>query len=81
MSDSSLFYPSLSLFSLPPGPDLDEAQERRGKNYCGTKVSGSLVFRFLVAFVFRFDVVLDGVVELLWNEQTDRAKWYVLVCS
>ena len=56
MSDSSLFYPSLSLFSLPPGPDLDEAQEWRG-----SKVSGSLVFRFLVASFFRVDTVLEGV--------------------
>ena len=56
--------------------DLDEAQERRGKNFCGTKVSVSLVFCFLVAFIFRFDAVLDGVVGLwLWNEQMDRAKW------
>ena len=36
MSGSPLFYPlclsPLPLFSLPPGPDLDEAQELRGKN-------------------------------------------------
>ena len=33
MSGSRLFYPlRFSLFSLPPGPDLDEAQELRGKN-------------------------------------------------
>ena len=74
MSSSSSSYPFFVALSSLCRLDLDEAQERHGKNFCGTKVSGSLVFRFLVEFVFRYDTVLDGVVELwLWDEQTDQS--------
>ena len=63
MSGSLCFYSTLSplhsLFSPLPGPDLDEAQEWCGQNCHGTKVSRKFVFRFLVAFFFRDDMVLE----------------------
>ena len=49
---------SCSLFSLSPGPDLDEL-----KNCRGSKVSSSLIFHFLVVFFFIVDTVLEGVVK------------------
>ena len=64
MSDFSLclyfiLSPLHSLSSLLLGLDLDKTQEWRDQNCHGNKVSRKFVFRFLVAFFFRVDMVLE----------------------
>jgi hypothetical protein len=60
----SFILPSPSLSLLPAawtGPG--RSSRMAWQEWRGSKVSGSLVFRFLVAFFFRVNTVLEGVNE------------------